>query len=72
MQTITEQRAAQAHEARVRRRARRGGYKLRKLRDGDGYWLIDNDTNVVVVGHAVARGCLIGYELDMIEEHLDQ
>jgi hypothetical protein len=62
---------AETHERRARREAARCGLRLKKLRDGDGYWLIDNDTNCLVMGHEITRGVRIGYGLDVIEEYLN-
>ena len=64
MSTIT------AHENRVRRLAARQGLRLRKLRGDNEYWLIDNDTNMLVLGHAVTRGVCIGQTLDAVEDWL--
>jgi hypothetical protein len=33
--------STEAHERRVRRQAHAQGFRLRKLRNDDGYWLID-------------------------------
>jgi hypothetical protein len=59
-----------ASEKRVRRLAARQGYVLRKLRDDDGYWLIDADTGGLVIGEQIAPGVRIGYDLDAIEDWL--
>ena len=47
--------------------------RLRRTNDGyygDGYWLIDNRTNGLVLGEQIARGVNIGYHLDAVEEWL--
>ena len=58
-------------EKRLRRLAACQGTRLRKLRNADdGYWLIDNSTNCLVIGEEIARGVRIGYTLDVIEDWL--
>ena len=45
--------------------------RVRRTNDGyygDGYWLIDNRTNGLVLGEQIARGVNIGYHLDAVEE----
>jgi hypothetical protein len=61
---------AQAHERRVRREAHRQGLRLKKLRTGEGYWLIDISTGGLVLGEEITRGVRIGYELGAVEEWL--
>jgi hypothetical protein len=59
-----------AWERRLRRLADQQGYRISKLRNGDGYWLIDVDTGGLVIGEEVTRGVRIGYDLDVIEDWL--
>jgi hypothetical protein len=65
MSTIT------AHEKRVRHAAGRHGVRLHKLRgQNDSYWVIDNHTNILMLGQSVTRGVNIGYTLDAVESWL--
>jgi hypothetical protein len=52
---------------RVRREAIRYGLKLQKLRNGRGYWLIDRNTNALILGDG---GTMTGYDLRVIEREL--
>ncbi len=61
---------AQTLERRVRREAERQGLRLKKLRNDDGYWLIDISTGGLVLGEEITRGVRIGYDLDAVEEWL--
>ena len=61
----------QARERRVRREAERQGRRLKKLRNADGYWLIDRETGGVVGGEEVCRGVRVGYTLDAVEQFLE-
>ena len=58
-------------ESRLRRQAAREGYRLRKLRDDRGYWLIDLSTGLII-GDQIARGVDIGYDLDVIDDWLNK
>jgi hypothetical protein len=60
----------QAQERRVRRVADKLGYRLHKLRDGGGYWLLTVNTGGLVIGQQIARGVNIGYDIGAIEDWL--
>ncbi|MGD9621985.1 MAG: hypothetical protein AB7G47_13195 [Mycolicibacterium sp.] len=59
-----------AHEKRVRRLAAREGYRLRKLRDDDGYFLLDTDNCGLVLGEQITAGVNIGCSLDYVQDWL--
>ena len=59
-------------ESRLRRQAAREGYRLRKLRDDRGYWLIDPSTGGLIIGDQITRGVDIGYDLDVIDDWLNK
>jgi hypothetical protein len=57
-------------ENRARRLAAEQGWRIRKLRDDAGYWLIDNSTGGLILGEQIAAGVDIGYDLDAVEGYL--
>lgn len=57
-------------EKRLRRLADKQGYRLHKLRSGNGYWLLDLDTNGLIIGEQVTAGVCIGYDLAVIQNWL--
>jgi hypothetical protein len=57
-------------ERRMRKVADREGYRLRKLRGQDAYWLIDVASNGLALGREDTPGKRIGYDLDAIAEYL--
>jgi hypothetical protein len=59
-----------AHEKRVRRLADREGYRLKKLRNGCGYWLIDNSMNIPMLGEVDVHNDQVGYVLEVVEDWL--
>ena len=59
-------------ESRLRRQAAREGYRLRKLRDDRGYWLIDLSTGGLVIGDQITRGVDVGSDLDVIDDWLNK
>ena len=60
----------QTRENRARRLAADQDWRVRKLRNGLGYWLIDNSTGGLILGEQIAAGVDIGYDLDAVEQYL--
>jgi hypothetical protein len=58
------------NERKLRGIADRQGYRLKKLRGQEAYWLIDVATGGLVIGEQIAPGVNVGCDLDTVNDWL--